>query len=213
MVYKKLVYSVKKDRVAKYYKSYLHQCIIAWVGAYGEEMSTRESWINTAKAKNCHINALQLKSVLLSLMLIARNHGIHVVFSDSTTAKGCINKLGRFHSEQCHYITKQIWEWVEKRDIYITAVHIPFHKNINANRKSRELSYGLEWMLCPKSLYKALRILKFNPETKMFASNTNYQLHTYFSYKADPTAKAVDSFSVSWHSLKFYTFSSFSVIS
>lgn len=99
MVYKKLVYSVKKDRVAKYCKSYLHWCIIAWVGAYGEEMSTRESWINTAKAKNCHINALQLKSILLSLMLIARNHGIHVVFSDSTTAKGCINKLGRSHSE------------------------------------------------------------------------------------------------------------------
>lgn len=80
MVYKKLAYSVKKDRVAKYYKSYLHWCIIAWVGAYGEEMSTRESWINTAKAKNCHINALQLKSILLSLMLIARNHGIYVKF-------------------------------------------------------------------------------------------------------------------------------------
>ena len=50
------------------------------MGAYGEEMSTRESWINTAKPKNCHINALQLKSILLSLMLIARNHGIYVKF-------------------------------------------------------------------------------------------------------------------------------------
>ena len=40
-----------------------------------------------------------------------------------------------------------------------------------------------------------------------------YQFHTYFSYKADPKAKAVDSFTVSWHSLKFYAFLPFSVIS
>ena len=47
----------------------------------------------------------------------------------------------------------------------------------------------------------------------MFASNINYQFHTYFSYKADPKAKAVDSFTVSWHSLKFYAFPPFSIIS
>ena len=47
----------------------------------------------------------------------------------------------------------------------------------------------------------------------MFASNINYQFHTYFSNKADPKAKAVDSFTVCWHSLKFYAFPLFSVIS
>ena len=47
----------------------------------------------------------------------------------------------------------------------------------------------------------------------MFASNISYQFHTYFSYKADPKAKVVDSFTVSWHSLKFYAFPPFSVIS
>ena len=71
----------------------------------------------------------------------------------------------------------------------------------------------LEWMLCPKSLHKALKILKFNPEADMFASNINYQFHTYFSCKADPEAKLVDSFTVSCHSLKFYAFPPFSVIS
>ena len=49
----------------------------------------------------------------------------------------------------------------------------------------------------------------------MFANNINYQFCTYFSYKADPKAKAVDSYthSVSWHFVKFYAFSPFSVIS
>ena len=137
---------------------------------------------------------------------------IHVkIVSDSTTAIACINKLGTSHSELCHHITKQIWEWAEKKGIHITAAHIPGH--INADRESRELSYNLEWMLCPKILHKALKILNFNLEADMFASNINYQFHTYFSYKADSKAKAVDSFTVSWHSLKFYPFLPFSIIS
>ena len=147
-------------------------------------------------------------------MSIVKDYGIHFkIFSDSTTAIACINKLGTSHSELCHHITKQIWEWAEKKHIHIIAVHILGHKNINADRESRELSYDLEWMLYPKSLHKALNVLKFNPEADIFASNINYQFDTYFSYKADPKAKAVDSFTVSWHSLKFYVFPPFSVIS
>ena len=52
-------------------------------------------------------------------------------------------------------------------------------------------------------------MLKFNPEAGMFASNINYQFHSYFLYKADPKAKAADSFTVSWRSVKFYAFPPF----
>ena len=148
--------------------------------------------------KNWHINALELKPILLTLMSIVKDHGIYVkLFSDSTTATACINKLGTPQSELCHHIAKQIWEWAEKKDIHITAAHTPGHQNINADRESRELSYDLEWMLCPKSSHKALKILKFNPEADMFTSNINHQFHTYFSYKGHLKAKAVDSFTVS----------------
>ena len=59
--------------------------------------------------KNCHLNALEIKSILLSLMSIVKDHGIQVkFFSDSTTAIACINKLDTFHSELCYHITKQI---------------------------------------------------------------------------------------------------------
>ena len=47
----------------------------------------------------------------------------------------------------------------------------------------------------------------------MFASNINYRFRTYFSNNADPKAKAADSFTVSLHSLKFYVFPPFSIIS
>ena len=146
-------------------------------------------------------------------MSIVKDHGIYVkVFSDSTTATACINKWGTFHSKFCHHIiVKQIWERAEKKDIHITAAHTPGHQNINADRESRELSYNLEWMLCPKSLHKALKIVKFNQEADKFTSKINHQFYTSFSYKRDPKAKAVDSFTVSWHSLKFYAFPPFSI--
>ena len=73
-----------------------------------------------------------------------------------------------------------------EKKIHITAAHTPGHKNISADRESRELSYDSQWMLCPKSLHKALKILKFNPEADLFANNINYQFRTYFSYKTNP---------------------------
>ena len=73
----------------------MHQCMGGCT--YYEGMSTGGSWITTEKN-------WRLKSIV-------KDHGIHVkVFSDSTTAIACINKLGTSLSELCHYITKQIWE-------------------------------------------------------------------------------------------------------
>ena len=100
---------------------------------------------------------------------------IHVkVFSDSATAIGCINKLGTSHPDICHHFTKLVWEWAEKKGIHITAAHMPGDKNIEADRKSRELSVDLEWMLCSESLSKALVLLNYTPKVDLFASNVNH---------------------------------------
>ena len=83
---------------------YTDASIQGW-GACCEGMSTGGSWINIQKSWD--INALELKAILLSIMSFVKEHGIHVkVFSDSTTAIACINKLGTSHSELCHHITK-----------------------------------------------------------------------------------------------------------
>ena len=87
---------------------YTDASIQGW-GACCEGMSTGGSWINAKK--NCHINALELKAIFLSIVSFVKEHGIHVkVFSDGITAVACINKLGKSYSELCHHITKQIWE-------------------------------------------------------------------------------------------------------
>lgn len=112
MVDKKLVWSIKKAIVPRYYKRVYNDASMHEWGAYCEGISTRGSRIKTEK--NYHINALELKPILLILISIVKDHGIHVdLFTDSATAIACISKLCTSHSELCHHITKQIWEWVE----------------------------------------------------------------------------------------------------
>ena len=101
--------------------------------------------------KQWHINALELKAILLGLKSFIKQEKIQIkVFSESASAIRCINKIGTSHSDICHYFTKLIWEWAEKKAIHITAAHIPRVKNKKADRESRELSVDLEWMLCSK---------------------------------------------------------------
>ena len=159
----------------------------------------RKWWISTEN--NCHINCYSFKSELSMIMgFMWRN------FSDISTAIACINKLGASHSELCHHVTKQILECAEKKDIHITTSHITGHKNINVDRKFRDFSCDLEWMVSPKSLHKVLKVLNFNLEVYSFASNIKYKFRSYFSNKVDPNVKAVDSFAITWHSLKLYAF-------
>ena len=112
---------------------------------------------------------------------------IHInVFSDSTTAIGCINKIETSHSGICHHFTRRIWKWTEKKGIHISSGHILRDKTIEADRESRELPVNLEWMLCSESLSEAWVLLNYTPVAGLFASNVNHQFRTYYSYKPDP---------------------------
>ena len=82
----------------------MHQCMGA---GHTVTECQQEDHGSTQKRIGWHINALKLKSILLSLMSIVKDHGIYVkFFSDSTTAMACINKLGTSHLELGHHITK-----------------------------------------------------------------------------------------------------------
>ena len=94
----------------------------------------------------------------------------------------------------------------------MSAAYIPGDKNIEADRESRQLSVDLEWILCSKSSSKALVLLNYKPKVDLFASNVNYQFHTYYSYKPDPEASGVGSLTDNWSTLRFYAFPSFSII-
>ena len=55
--------------------------------------------------------------------------------------------------------------------------------------------------------------LGFYPNIDCFANRLNHQVSSYISYRPDPTAKFVDSFSINWSLFKFpYLFPPFSLI-
>ena len=67
-------------------------------------------------------------------------------------------------------------------------------------------------MLNPEIFQKAIKHLKFKPDLDCFASRLNTQLPKYTSYKSDPYAYLIDTFSVHWGFCKCYLFPPFSLI-
>ena len=68
-------------------------------------------------------------------------------------------------------------------------------------------------MLNTNFLPHALAELDFSPEMRdLFASRLNAQFSSYVAYLLNPSAVAIDDFSLDWDSLKFYAFPPFSVI-
>ena len=73
---------------------------VGW-GALCEGMSTGGPWL--LEEKQWHINALELKAILLGLKYFIKEEKIHIeVFSDSATAIENINKIGNSYSDICH---------------------------------------------------------------------------------------------------------------
>ena len=105
-----------------------------------------------------------------------------------------------------------IWEWAEKKGIRSAASHILGEKNTEAGRESRKLFVDLEWMLCSKSLSKAVVLLNYAANVDLLPSNANHQFHTCYSCKPYPEAPGVDSLTADWNSLRFYVFPPFSII-
>ena len=63
-----------------------------------------------------------------------------------------------------------------------------------------------------KLLQCALSTLNYCPDVDLFASRHNTQCKLYASYRPDPGRMAVDAFSLNWHSIMFYAFPPFSVL-
>ena len=75
-----------------------------------------------------------------------------------------------------------------------------------ADEKSRKENLDTEWKLNIDILAQALDIIGIKPEVDMFASRINAQFPRYASFRPDPAAEAVDSFSISWFDFLFYDF-------
>ena len=138
--------------------------------------------------------------------------GIHVLLRlDNSTAVAYINKKGGMVSKYCNDLAFDIWSWAVKKDIWLSASHVPGVENNIADLKSRYFYDNKEWSLNPYMIEKVCE--KFGkPEIDLFATRLNAKCELYVSFKPDPNAFAVDAFTQNWNDIKGYAFPPLSLI-
>lgn len=174
-------------------------------------VSTGGVW-NT-KESLLHINAKELLAAWLAIQCFAaRLSNTHIHFRiDNTTAVAQINKMGGTHSSTLCQIALNMWEWCLQRKITISAEHLPGTLNQIADMESRAKADSSEWSLNLETFQKLMRTR--GPCTvDLFASRLSAKLPTYYSWKADPGATAVDALYQTWSTVRGYAFPPFCLI-
>ena len=170
-----------------------------WGGFLSSGESISGSWGMADKVH--HINFLELKAVLLSLLHFApsiqRKHIL--IQSDNTTCVQYINNFGGTHSEKLCFLALDIWGLAEKHEFTLRGRHIPGIKNIQADFYSRH-SHLHEYSLSSQAFSKLGECVPHPLVIDLFASNLNHKLPKYVSLSQDDLAWKVDAFSFAWPS-------------
>ena len=146
-----------------------------------------------------HINYKELLAVKYALEGIANelkdcNLLLRV---DNTTAIAYINKMGGVRFKKFNSLARSIWQWEEKRNIYLRASYIQSKENKDADRLSRMLNTDAEWELGSQFYDKIVRKFGF-PDIDIFATKNNKKCEKYFSWMPDAEASAIDAFTICW---------------
>lgn len=184
-------------------------------GAYRDGMEpTGGRWLAREIAENNHINCLELEAAKLGLQaLCAKEKDVHIHLQlDNVTAVTFLNNMGGTHSKPCNKVARDIWLWCMRRNIWLTATHIPGIQNTTADKFSRKFQDRTEWQLKP-SVFNLLIKRWGKPEIDLFASRHNYQFKPFVSWHADPDAYATDAMCLSWKNKYVYIFPPFSMLS
>ena len=78
-------------------------------------------------------------------------------------------------------LANEFWSWCKRRNIWITARHIPGSKNIIADSMSRKFNDNIEWSL-QKESYDLIVDLWGKPSVDLFGSRLNHKVNSYVSF-------------------------------
>lgn len=189
---------------------YTDASLTGW-GAYCEGKRANGYW--KEEERNLHINFLELMAVLFGLKSFAQynNNCAILLRIDNTTAISYVNRQGGIQYPHLNNVARQIWQWCEKRNIWLFASYINSCDNKEADEESRRMNPDIEWELSASAYNKILKFFGY-PDIDLFASRTNAKCRCYISWKQDPEAMAVDAFTVSWREYYFYAFPPFSML-
>ena len=92
-------------------------------------------------------------------------------------------------------ITREIWQWCEKRNIWIFASYVKSKDNYDADFESRRIEPETEFQLSDAAFNKIIHSFG-TPEIDLFASRTNAKCERYVSWKQDPGSEVTDAFTI-----------------
>ena len=159
-----------------------------------------------------HINVLELKAILLGLKSLVKEEGEHIsILTDNTTALAYVKNMGGLRSEECNAVAKEIWDWAEQSENWLSIAHIPGVDNCVADYLSRHFSDRIEWSINMKIFKKICKVFG-QPTVDLFASRTNAKVDKYVAWGPDPEAWRIDAFVMCWTNEFFYVFPPFSLV-
>ena len=124
---------------------------------------------------------------------------------DSQVALSYIAKQGGTKSLNLLSRAKEIWDYLESKQIELVVEWLPTKLNDRADFQSRNVKDSSEWKLDPQ-IFREVERIWGSPSIDLFASRTSHQLATYMSLKADPDAVATDAFQQPWTDMFPYAF-------
>ena len=169
-------------------------------GAVSDNLANGGRW--TTFESQWHINALEMQAVLLGLESFHEdtNHEDILILSDNSTTIAYINKMGGTHSFRCNKIARKIWDFAEKRKLWLVATHIPGLENEEADFLSRNFSDDTEWSLCSE-IFQIIIQNWGKPDIDLFASRLNHKVDKFVSWFNEPGTLAVNAFTLNWNKL------------
>ena len=182
----------------------------AW-GGTRDDLTTGGAWSETEKG--WHINVKEMLAALRTLCsLCDQERAVHIRMKlDNMNCVLYLNKRGG-RRRALNEVTRKIWFWALERDIWLSAEHLPGVQNVRADKASRqEYANEAEWQLDPH-IFTTLNE-RFGPfQIDLFATRIITQCETYFAWKPDPHAIAIDAFAHNWEFELIYAFPPFSLI-
>ncbi|KAG0799469.1 hypothetical protein G6F22_003195 [Rhizopus arrhizus] len=171
---------------------------LGW-GVSSHEMEISGRWTNEEKTTS--INVRELKTILFALKLHAekfREKNIQI-FTDNITALKYSTKAGGTASPLLQELAIEIQDVINSYNLTVTYSHIPEILNVKADTLSRiKASNPLYEATMPKKWFQVIN-QKMGPlKIDGFAARHNTKLKTFWSYRADPEARAVDAFRQVW---------------
>ena len=185
---------------------------LGW-GAVSLNQKTSTGGVWNTHETTLHINCKELFAAWLGLQCYASTlQDVHIHLRiDNTAAVAYVNKMGGLHSKNLCQLALQVWDWCLSRNLTISAEHLPGSLNQLADKESRTDSDSSEWAL-DTQIFHRLMEMRGPCTVDLFASRLSAKLPTYFSWRTDPGAKAVDALTQSWNNIRGYAFPPFCLI-